>query len=219
MSTIITIKKQGMKNLFISGILSIFFLLGSNSVAAADDPIKMLEGVTSQVMSVLKENKDDLKKNPSKIYEVVNRYILPHADFTEMAKWVVGRNAWSKASPTMQQSFVAEFRTLVVRSYAQSLLNYSNQTIEFLPIRGSANKERVQVSSMIKQPGKKATRIDYRLLQENGTWKVYDIIIEGVSLMQGYHAQFAEDVQRGGVAAVVDKLRGHNKGKGSKGKG
>lgn len=211
MSKIMTIKKQG-----IISFLAVFFLFCCNSVAAADDPIKMLEGVTSQVMSVLKENKEDLKKNPNKIYEVVNRYILPHADFTEMAKWVVGRNAWSKASPTMQQSFVSEFRTLVVRSYAQSLLNYSNQTIEFLPLRGSANKERVQVSSMIKQPGKKATRIDYRLLQEGGSWKVYDIIIEGVSLMQGYHAQFAEDVQRGGVAAVVEKLRGHNKGKGAK---
>lgn len=218
MSTITTIKKQGI-NLFISSFLAIFILFGCSSAAAAEDPIKMLEGVTSQVMTVLKENKEDLKRNPNKIYEVVNRYILPHADFTEMAKWVVGRNAWSKASPTLQQSFVAEFKTLVIRSYAQSLLSYNNQTIEFLPLRSSANKERVQVSSMIKQPGKKSTRIDYRLLQDSGTWKVYDIIIEGVSLMQGYHAQFAEDVQRGGVAAVVEKLRGHNKGKGGKGKG
>lgn len=181
------------------------------SVNASEDPLQMVKGVTSQVMSVLKQNRSDLQSHPTKIYAVVNRYILPHVDFEEMARWVVGRNAWQQANANLQKTFVSEFKTLVVRTYAQSLLKYTDQTLDFIPLRGGAGgKDRVQVTSYVRDGGKKSVRIDYRLLRQGGSWKVYDIIIEGVSLMQGYRAQFADDVKKGGVAAVVARLTHHN---------
>lgn len=196
----------------VSILCAVLLLFAAFQANAQEDPIQMLNGVTTRVMSALKENRPELKRNPSKIYGVVNRYILPYADFPEMARWVVGRNAWQQANEATKKAFIEEFKGLVVRTYAQSLLKYNEQTIEFAPLRsGDSNKERVQVTSYIRDGGKKPLRIDYRLLRQGGSWKVYDIIIEGVSLMQGYRAQFADDVQRGGVAYVVEKLRGHNR--------
>src|SRR5436853_6450960 len=95
-------------------------MMHTNKALAQQNPTQMLQGVTSQVMQALKENRDSLKQNPQKIYGVVNRYILPYVDFTEMARWVVGKNAWQNAKPDSQQSFVSEFKTLVIKTYAMS---------------------------------------------------------------------------------------------------
>lgn len=206
-----------MKNRSSSIILSLFcavlLVIASERSFASEDPIQMMQGLSSRVMGALKQNRSELQRNPNKVYEVVNRYILPSVDFVEMARWVVGRNAWQQADAATQKRFVDEFKNLVIRSYAQSLMKYTDQTVDFLPLRGSAaGKERVQVSSFVRESGKKAVRIDYRLLRAGGSWKVYDIIIEGVSLMQGYRAQFSDDIRQGGVKAVVNKLHQHNRG-------
>jgi len=185
----------------------IVFLMKAGAARSAEDPTAMLQNVTNQVMAELRAHRQELQKNPSKIYTLVNHIILPHVDFDESAKWVVGRNAWREADSNTQQIFINEFKNLVVRSYAGSLLGYTDQKVEYLPLRGSTNKERIEVASLLKDGGKAPIRINYRLIQSGGSWRVYDIIIEGVSLMQGYHAQFAEDVKEGGVKAVIEKIR------------
>jgi phospholipid transport system substrate-binding protein len=199
-----------------SMVLAIGLLMCMNFCwAASSAPVAMLEGVTSQVMDELRANRDSLQNNPSQLYQLVNRFILPHADFAEMGRWVVGRNAWQNASVAAQEEFINEFKTLVVRSYAGALLGYTDQRIEFLPVR-DANKTRVQVSSLVKDGIEKPLHLDYRLLKVGDEWKVYDIIIEGVSLMGGYRAQFSNEAKTGGLQAVTDKIRQHNKARGSK---
>lgn len=193
-------------------VMTLGTVLNTEKAVAAEDPVVMLKGATDRLMEVLRQNQAVLKSNPSRIYGIVNQYILPYVDFEEMSKWVVGRNAWNEASPQVRNDFIKEFRTMVVNAYAKSLLSYSDQTIEFLPGRQSSDS-RIQVSSVIKKPGQGDLRIDYRLVQSGGSWKVYDIIIEGVSLMQGYRAQFAEDVNSGGVEAVLETIQQHNSSK------
>lgn len=177
--------------------------------SAAEDPIVMLKGVVNRLMAVLRDNEGELRSNPSSIYPIVNKYILPYVDFDEMAKWVVGRNAWTGADPGTRKIFVQEFRTMVINSYAKSLLAYTDQTVQFLPGRNANQEGRVQVSSIITD-GSKPIRIDYRMVQEGGSWRVYDIIIEGVSMMQGYRSQFANDLNEGGLEAVIETLQKHN---------
>lgn len=203
--------KTGLLILFLS-VLTLGIVVKSENATAAEDPIVMLKGVTDRLMNVLRQNQEVLKSNPGRIYGIVNQYVLPYVDFEEMSKWVVGRNAWNEATPDVRNAFIKEFRTMVVNAYAKSLLSYSDQTIEFLPERKSS-EGRVQVSSVIKDGGQGNLRIDYRLVQSSGSWKVYDIIIEGVSLMQGYRAQFAEDVNSGGLDALVERLQRHNSGR------
>jgi phospholipid transport system substrate-binding protein len=199
-----------MRILKLSMVFGIWMLMSMHCWAADSGPVQMLRGVTNQVMNELKANKESLANDTNALYGLVNRFIVPHADFTEMGKWVVGRNAWQSADAATQQSFVNEFQTLVVRSYAGALLAYTDQEVVFLPLRDQAEKQRVQVSTLIKDGEQKPLHIDYRVLKVGNEWKVYDIIIEGVGLMQGYRAQFANEVQQGGLKAVTAKIRQHN---------
>jgi len=208
-------RAMNMKNMtsmkFVKQALSLFGLLTILIVAlpvwAEEDPIAMLKGVTNRVMETLKTNRSEYQSNPSRIYTLVDELIIPYADFEEMARWVAGRNAWQNASAETQQSFVKGLKNLVVRTYARSLLNYTDQTIEFLPMRQSAEgKSRVLVSSIIRDGGRGDLRLDYRLVRHGDNWKVYDIVIEGVSLMQGYHAQFEDDINQSGLEAAVQKI-------------
>jgi len=197
--------------IFIGVILS---LITSGITFSAQDPVVMLKDVTGSVMSELKNNRADISRHPSKLYSLVNHLILPHVDFAEMSRWVVGRNAWNKADSATQHAFVEEFKTMVVRAYARSLLEYTGEHIEFLPLRATAeNKERIQISSYIMGNfgSHSKVRMDYRLIREGDEWKVYDIIIEGVSIVQGYRAQFADDIRDGGLQGAINRMHRHNK--------
>lgn len=205
----------------VSMLKRLFFLLGlsltllgltlsAEKAFATEDPTVMLKGVTDRVMSVLKQNRDALQQNPGQVYGIVNQYIVPYVDFNEMSRWVLGRNAWNNATPAQQQMFVKEFKTLLVNSYAKSLLAFTNQTVEFLPNRNQSTGGRTQVSSVIKGTPRGDIHIDYRLIQSGNGWKVYDILIEGVSLAQGYRAQFADPLQSGGIDAVIRLIQQYN---------
>lgn len=179
-----------------------------SNASTESDPIAMLKGVTNKVMSALKSNRNEYQSNPNRIFTMVNDVIVPYADFAEMSRWVVGRNAWNAASDSTKKAFAEALKSLVIRTYARSLLNYTDQTIEFLPLRQSAEgKARTIVSSIIRDGGKGNLRLDYRLVRSGDSWRVYDIIIEGISLMQGYRAQFEDEIQQGGVEAALQKIR------------
>lgn len=175
------------------------------------DPIVMLRDVTTEVMQALRANSSVIKNNNRKLYEVVDNYILPHVDFDEMAKWVAGKSAWAKASEETRNEFVDAFKVLVVRTYATALLGYTDEKIDFGAQHIDTNKERIQVSSRVIRNNKEDVRVDYRLIKHEGEWKVYDIIIEGVSILQGFQAQFSDKIRQEGLNKVIGQIREHNR--------
>ncbi len=188
------------------------FLATFGIMAQADiRPEAILENATKSMLSSLKENKQALKNNPNTIYTIVDEILVPHVDTEYMAKWVIGRQYWVEANATQRQRFVSEFKKMVVRSYASSLLAYSDQVVTYYPIKGNIEgKNKVQVSSVIRQPNGESLNVAYRLLRTSNNWKVYDIIIEGVSLLQGFQSQFSEDLKATGLEKLIDKLHAHN---------
>jgi phospholipid transport system substrate-binding protein len=193
-------------------ILLFFSLVSFLGLAHAETrPESILDTATKSMLSTLKSNKQDLRRNPSKLYTVVDSILVPHVDTEYMAKWVVGRQHWSAATPGQRQQFIVEFKKMVVRSYASSLLAYSNQVVTYYPIKGDIQgKNKVQVSSIIRQPNGEKINVAYRLLRAGDSWKVYDIIIEGVSLLQGFQSQFADDLRAAGLEQLINKLHTHN---------
>lgn len=179
--------------------------------AKPEDPVKMLQGVTSNVLQALQQRADqtDLKG----IYSLVDKFILPYCDFNEMSQWVAGRNIWNKASDKTRADFVEAFKILVVRTYATALNNYSNERVEFAKQKLDLNKDRIQVkSTVVRQSSKKDNiRVDYRLVKKNNKWYVYDIIIEGVSILQGFQAQFSNKIRQEGLQKVVTQIQEHNR--------
>ena len=159
----------------------------------------------------MKDNHAQIENKSKKIYDVVDKYILPYVDFNEMSTWVAGRTAWGKASEKSRDRFVAAFKILVVRTYATSLTSYSNEIVEFSKQKVDTSKERIQISSHIVRQGKENIRLDYRLIKHENTWLVYDVIIEGVSILQGFQAQFTDEIRQEGIDKVITKIEAHNK--------
>jgi phospholipid transport system substrate-binding protein len=187
----------------------------ATEVVVREDPIAFLTKVTNDVLDSLKKNKDRIKSNPEELYNISLKLILPYADFEEMSRWVAGRKIWDKVTPEQKKRFVEEFQSLVLHTYMSALQKYTDEKIEFTPLKGSSRKndnaKRIQISSKIRKSNGQVIQMEYRLINEdNGEWKVYDLIIEGISILKGFQAQFSEQIKQNGLASVTEQIRKHN---------
>lgn len=187
----------------------------SGAAAAAMSPRDMVIDTSQKMLAALKANKEILKQNPQRVYQLVSEIVLPHFDFTTMSKWVLGKN-WRKLSPEQQQRFVTEFRTLLVRTYAVSLAEYKNEKLNYLPMPApAAAAQDVTVRTEVVRGGSATIPINYSLRLINGEWKVYDVVIDGVSLVVNYRTSFASQIREGGIDKLINQLAARNKGTGT----
>ncbi|VAW71715.1 Phospholipid ABC transporter shuttle protein MlaC [hydrothermal vent metagenome] len=204
-------------NKFIKSGLVLFALaLSSLSVAATIQPDQLIKQTSEQVLHALEHKKEEYKDRPEMIFALVNDIILPHLDFRAMSKLALGKN-WRKANEDQQGRFVAAFKTMLIRTYSKSLTEYAGEEIEFLPYRPPAQGKRtVKVKTLIKQGSGPVIPINYSLRIKNDIWKVYDIKIDGISLVTNYRHTFASDINRVGIEGLIKKLLSKNKLKSSK---
>jgi phospholipid transport system substrate-binding protein len=180
------------------------------AVALAQDPppLVMLKQTSDQMLNALKANKSSMQSNPNTVYHIVNTILLPHVDLETMGRSVVGRNYWMQATPAQREQFKRLFTRQVTHTYAAALESYQNEQIKFYPIRGyNPSAQRLQVQSMIVRSNGQNIPLNYRLINSGGQWKVYDFTVEGVSIVQSYSAQFSDDLQRGGLPALLTKMQ------------
>ena len=136
--------------------------------------------------------------------------MLPHFDFARMTRLAVGRN-WQQASDAQKEALVKEFRTMLVRTYSTSLTAYRNQTIEVKPLKTGAQDKDVTVRTAVLQQGGPSIPIDYAMEKADGGWKVYDVIIDGASLVTTYRGSFNDQIAKGGIDGLVKTLAERNK--------
>lgn len=193
-------------------VFVILMLLSTLSFASAKEPPDaLLKRVTQELITQLRQDKVKTSTNSQQIYSIIDKILVPHVDWETMSQWVIGRDAWHKATPAQRKEFSEEFKDLLVRTYASTLKAYNNQTIEYLPVRGGMEgKSRVQISSYIREPGREPIKVTYRLASKEQQWKVFDITIEGISLLKGFQSQFAPEVRQGGVSGITKRLHQHN---------
>jgi len=169
------------------------------------DPVVFLETITQKVLKALRSEKQ------SDIHDVIEKIILPNVDFEDMGRWVAGRNAWQGTSLKVKQSFVTEFSSLVVNTYIQALNAYTDEKLVFQPIRSSyLDKKRILVKSTIVRTGDPNIDLAFRLVRHDASWKLYDLVIQGVSILKGYQAQFSTKIRKGGLESVIEDLQSHN---------
>ncbi len=196
-----------MKKIQLLGFL--FLALFASSVIAASSPIAFLDVTANQVISSLQAQKATIKSNPRAVYSIVNRYLVPKIDTYGMARSVLGRDAWNKATEAQKHRFSHAFTTLVVRTYAGALAQYTNEKVKFNPIRGSYS-DRVQVDSIVVRSNGPNIPISYRLIQSGSSWKIYDMSVEGVSLLQSFRSQFAAELRRGNLDNLIQIIEKKN---------
>lgn len=200
---------------FVFVFCSFFLLSGQNLLAAETQatvlPDVLVKDTTNKMLAALTENKEELKQNPDLVYDLVGEIVLPHFDFIRMSRWVLGKN-WNHASKPQKLRFIRAFRTLMVRTYAVALLEYTGQEINFLPFRGELNEKGVTINTEVIQPaGKPAIAINYKLYLKKANWKVYDIAVDGISLVSNYRTSFASEVKQDGLDSLISRLEKHNK--------
>lgn len=180
----------------------------SQAVWAAEvSPVPMLENTASQIITTLKQNKSDLKKNHKIIYEAVQRYLLPHVDVTGMSRSVLGRDAWNKASAAEKQEFQQVFTQLVIRTYATPLAEFTDEKVKFLPLRGPLDGRFTRVNSVIIRPNGQNIPLSYSLVAKGDSWKIYDLSVEGVSLLQSFRSQFGQILQNSSMKELIAQMR------------
>ncbi|MBA2711337.1 MAG: ABC transporter substrate-binding protein [Tatlockia sp.] len=184
--------------------------LFSQLLWAQPSPLPMLEGSSQQILSALKQNKASLKNNSQLIYQAVEQYLLPNVDVNGMSRSVLGRKAWGEATPDQRQQFSKAFTQLVIRTYASPLAEYTDETIKFMPIRGSLESRFIRVNSIIIRSKGKNIPLSYSLVSNSGQWKIYDLSVEGVSLLQSFRSQFAEALQNSTMQELIKQMRHHN---------
>ncbi len=206
-----------MKDNIMKLLLTLLFLLQSTlSFAANVQPDELIKHTSEKVLSALEENKEKYKDQPDEIFKLVNDIILPHLDFRAMSKLALGKN-WRKASVEQQHHFTEAFKVMLIRTYSKSLTEYAGQEVKFLPYRPpAAGKRTTKVKTVIEQNSGPEIPITYSLRIKNDIWKVYDIKIDGISLVTNYRNSFASDIRKVGIDGLIEKLLAKSKGKSEK---
>ena len=193
-------------------ILAIFALMLAPIVAAAQEaPDALVKRTTDEVLAIIKADKDLQSGNISKVVQLAEQKVLPHFDFERMTRLAVGRN-WNQATPEQKQALTKEFRTMLVRTYSSSLSQYRNQTIEVKPAKVGAGDKEATVRTAVIQQGGPPIPIDYAMEKMDSGWKVYDVIIDGASLITTYRGTFNDQVQKGGIDGLLKTLQDRNAG-------
>ncbi len=202
---------MNVKRYTLFSFFAVLMILMSNTQVMADDllpPQLAIETASNKLQEKMKDK--TFIKDFAKVNQFVNEAILPSTDFEKISSLVLGK-LWKTATPDERERFKKEFQTLLVRTYSRAFVEFKDWSIRYLPIEMEAEATKVIVKTEVLQPGLKPVAVDYRMLQTDGDWKAYDILIEGVSLVTNYRTTFSTEVQnKGSLNAVIESLAKRN---------
>jgi len=197
--------------IYLSLALSLVYSL---QVGAETAPDVLARNTSNEVVRIVKQDPDIKNGQGRKIDALVEAKILPHFDFEQMTRMAVARN-WNKATPEQQARLVQEFRTLLVHTYAASIASVAEYRIDFKPLKMAAGDSDVVVNTQVSKQGAEPVTIDYRMEKQGSTWKVYDVMVDNVSLVTVYRGSFNSEVRRSGIDGLIQALARRNKPLGS----
>ena len=184
-------------------------LWASLTVIAATPPTQTPDSViretADEVIAAIKTDKAIQAGDRKRAYDLINQKVLPHFDFVHMTRLAVGRY-WRDATPDQQKRLMDGFRDLLVRTYASSLSQYKDQVVQIKGTEGTAGDSEAVVHTLLVPSGGQTIPIDYNMEKMEADWKVYDIKVDGVSLVTNYRSEFADIVRRNGLDGLIKAL-------------
>ena len=183
--------------------LALFFAVPA--LAQELGPEELVKKVTSEVMEAIKSDKQLASGDKQKAMKLAEEKILPHVDFEEATRLAVGRG-WAQASAEQKKRLVTEFRNMLVRTYSNAISAYEGQSMKVLPSRAKPGDAEATVRNQFVRPGGKPVLVDYSMRKTDSGWKIYDIVVEGVSLVLTYRSEFDAVVKQDGVDGLIKRL-------------
>jgi phospholipid transport system substrate-binding protein len=173
-------------------------------------PDVLVKNVTTEVVELIAKDKEIRSGGRGKLIQLIESKVLPHFNFSAMTALAMGQN-WNKATPEQKKRLIEEFRTLLVRTYASALAAYSEQRFDFRPLRARPTDTDVTVNVRVIQSGAQPVPIDYSMEKTAAGWKVYDVMVGGVSLVANYRTEFNSTVREAGVEGLIKNLQAKNR--------
>ncbi|MFV2060565.1 MAG: phospholipid-binding protein MlaC [Gammaproteobacteria bacterium] len=214
------IGKQHLKRTWFYIIIA-FLLLSNSTAILADDsnltPDKILNKATDELLVVIEKDKEKIKNSPEYVYEVVTKYLVPHIDFVSAARWVLGKHE-RDASLEQKKQFILEFRTLMIRFYASALREYlinseskiTKDMIQYRPVALKEGETEAIVRSEIIPSNGKRVPVHFHMHLKRGKWKIFDVSVEGVSVVTTYRTSFSSQIRKKGLDEVIAALKKRN---------
>lgn len=172
-------------------------------------PDALIRDTVQEVTSIIKQDKDIQSGDQKKITDLVEVKVLPHFDFERMTQLAVGKY-WRTATPEQKQALITEFRNMLVRTYTKVFMVYRDQVIEVKPSKMAADDTEVTVKTVISKPGSQPILVDYEMKKADSGWKVFDISIDGVSMVMSYRGTFTSEIQANGIEGLIKTLSAKN---------
>ncbi|MEK7835235.1 MAG: ABC transporter substrate-binding protein [Pseudomonadota bacterium] len=200
-----------MKRLIYGYLLAMVWSVAAAAQSTDLAPDVQAKKVTEEVLAIIRADKEIQAGNTRKILDLVEAKVLPHFNFTRMTRLAVGA-PWRRASSAQQQSLTNEFRLLLVHTYTNAFTQYRDQVVEYKPLKLQPGDTEVVVRSLVKQKGGgDPIDINYSMEKTDASWKVYDVTIAGVSLVQNYRSTFNSEIQKSGIDGLIATLASKNK--------
>ena len=176
---------------------------------AMNDPAEVVRSTTTEILHRVEVDRAHLEADPEALFNLVDQVVLPNFDFVRMSRWVLGKY-WRDATPAEQAQFILEFKRLLVRTYANALFNYNGEEVSVQPVAAADDARTVTVRTELVRDGGGSIPIFYKMHDRDGDWKVFDVMVDGVSLVSTYRSSFAAEIRRGGVGGLIDSLLAKN---------
>ncbi len=185
-------------------------LLALPALAQQDlKPDQLVQQVTNEVLAAIKSDKQLAAGDKQKALALAEEKVLPHVDFEEATRLAVGRS-WRQASPEQRKQLVTEFRKMLVRTYSNAISAYQGQTLKVLPSRGKQSDDDTAVHTQFVRAGGQPLPIDFQMRKTDQGWKIYDIAVEGVSLVLTYRSEFDAVVKQSGIDGLIKRIAQKN---------
>ena len=189
-------------------VLAATWFAGARAQETAPDAL--VRSVTLEVVGIIAKDREIKSGNRAKLLQLIDAKVLPHFDFNGMAALATGQN-WNKANAEQKKRLTEEFKTLLVRTYASALSAYSEQKFDFRPLRAKATDTDVTVNVRVLQSGAQPVAIDYSMEKTAAGWKVYDVMVGGISLVVNYRSEFSAMVRESGIDGLIKNLQAKNR--------
>ena len=191
-------------------LLAVFFFLSTPVLAQDLGPEQLVKKMTAEVMEAIKTDKQLAAGDKQKALKLAEEKILPHVDFEEATRLAVGRG-WKEATPEQRKKLVTEFRNMLVRTYSNAISAYEGQQMKVMPVRMKAGDTETTVHNQFIRPGApKPVLVDYSMRKTDQGWKIYDIVVEGVSLVLTYRSEFDAIAKQDGIDGLIKRLTQKN---------
>jgi phospholipid transport system substrate-binding protein len=191
----------------LTGATALMFAAGIARAAAG--PEELVRATTDQALARIEQEHAQLASDPARVFALVEEIIFPHFDFPRISQWVLG-SAWTEAPADQREQFLSEFRRLLVRTYSSALLEFSDSPISYGGVHQRADARTAVVNTSVDTGKGQPISISYRMHNADGDWKVFDVSVDGVSLVSTYKASFAAEIRQGGMPRLIASLQTKN---------